>query len=714
MVQLHDITKETTPARLNSSVRRLAAKLLGGSVPRVALGLTLITLTTLASADLLGLLASPSAEAEATRRRTAEMLAVQAAPLVADDDLDGLRHLVADVAGQVRGVRSITLTRADGQVALTTSGDEPAGGLPTVRVPLFDGVAAAPWGEFVVRFEDAGGEAGLVPLMLFVAVAALVGFTTFLRRTLRALDPSQVVPARVRAMLDTLREGAMLLDREGRIVLANEASARMLGVADAGRLVGRDARELPWVVATDAGDAEPWRQAGDSDAENVVHLRGHGGEYLTLSCASVDISGPGGSARGTLVTLHDLTEVERQNDQLRAAEAVIRAKNEELHRLATRDGLTGCFNRRALTEALERRFAEAHATGRPLGLIMLDVDHFKKVNDVHGHAAGDDVLRGVAGRLYGAFEEVIRGGGMLARYGGEEFVIVMPGATLEQAVAAAEHARLAICGEEIATLKIASSFGVSCTALGADSAEALLGEADAALYASKKLGRNRVTDHATADALAKSGALPAKDAGGRDAVKPDPAAIVRALLSALTARDEATGEHARRVADLCVVAGRGLLDEAGLATLEAGALLHDVGKLGVPDSVLLKPGPLSPAEWSLMRRHEHLGAALAREALAGCEQRDAMAEIVSRHHVRFDDEDAAEVSASARLLCIADAYDAITSDRPYRGARSHATAAAELRRCAGAQFDPELVELFIAAVEAAGREQGRDLGRAAA
>ena len=179
-------------------------------------------------------------------------------------------------------------------------------------------------------------------------------------------------------------------------------------------------------------------------------------------------------------------------------------------------------------------------------------------------------------------------------------------------------------------------------------------------------------------------------------------------MTALAHRDRMTAEHSQRVAALCVETASGLMNAKDCFTLEVAALLHDVGKMGVPDSILQKPAELSESEWKVMRTHEEMGESIIAAAFASPE----LTEIVRTHHAFFggngehpDLPSGENIAMGARVLSIADAYDAIVSNRVYRAGRSRECAFEELRRCAGSQFDPALVERFIATVRA--RDDGR-------
>jgi putative nucleotidyltransferase with HDIG domain len=187
--------------------------------------------------------------------------------------------------------------------------------------------------------------------------------------------------------------------------------------------------------------------------------------------------------------------------------------------------------------------------------------------------------------------------------------------------------------------------------------------------------------------------------------------IVAALTSALAYRDAATAEHSRRVADLCVRLAREIMPLSACYMLENAALLHDVGKIGVPDFILLKPGPLAENEWSIMRSHDQMGVDIIRSTFA-CEQ---LTQIVMFHHIPFDGAGSSlgvpvgsEIPLGARILAVCDAYDAMITDRVFRPGIRPDEAFVELRRCAGTQFDPEIVERFIGMIRDSTPPQGID------
>ena len=197
---------------------------------------------------------------------------------------------------------------------------------------------------------------------------------------------------------------------------------------------------------------------------------------------------------GALASFDDVTLLEERNatlgatlKKLKHSRDLIRQQNEQLHLLATRDALTGCLNRRALFEELEQQYAAVQNAGVALSCLLVDIDHFKAINDNHGHQKGDEVLRMVGGVL-----DALAGGAIAGRYGGEEFCILLPGVKLDEACRRAEEIRAAIAQGEAAGLRITASLGVTCASLGAAGPQEIVEQADRALYAAKRAGRNRV------------------------------------------------------------------------------------------------------------------------------------------------------------------------------------------------------------------------------
>ncbi len=647
-------------------------------------------------------------------------------------NFDEVRAIADAILLRNSDVLSLGLRRSDGTLLVDTGAHAGLWKLKPqerssdgfVQVPIFQGEKQ--WGTLELCFHPlrARGLRGFLAqpvlrLLLFTAALAYVAYLLYLRKTLRYLDPSSVIPERVKAMLDTLAEGVLVLDRRERVVLANDAFGSLVG-RPASQLAGLAAATLPWSKTQETPNAAdfPWSQTlrtGVGHRGWQISLNSASGSArrrLVVSCAPIHADK--GSTRGVLLTFDDVTEIEATNAQLREtldmlgrSRDEIERQNKELHALATTDPLTGCRNRRSFHGDFESRWEQAKRYGSSLACVMVDVDFFKKVNDHYGHSIGDQVLQHVAGML----RSLGRSSDIVCRYGGEEFCMLLPEADIIAAWQAAERFRAALESRPCGGVNVTVSVGVSALDLGAGSPQALLDEADKCLYAAKRAGRNRVVRwdeiRGTPDADGPpAGMALSATAIANKAVAPISFHAVTALMSALAHRDKGTADHSRRVADLCAAASVGLMPVKDRFVLEVGALLHDIGKLGVPDAVLLKPGPLNEQEWTLMRSHDRMGVEIISAAFGSAE----LTEIVRTHHAQYADEafDPAlpkgrDIPLGARILALADAYDAMVSDRPYRGGRDREKAFQELRRCAGGQFDPDLVEPFIATVLARDR-----------
>jgi diguanylate cyclase (GGDEF)-like protein/putative nucleotidyltransferase with HDIG domain len=361
----------------------------------------------------------------------------------------------------------------------------------------------------------------------------------------------------------------------------------------------------------------------------------------------------------------------------------------EAVRLALTDPLTGLGNHRSFQERLQHDLEAAEMGDTTLSLCLLDIDNFKEINDQHGHPVGDRVLAHIARRL--------RQNGEAFRLGGDEFALLLPGRSGEDAAAVAEAVlhRVAM-GAEVRGVEVTLSAGVAeYPQYGVDRSE-LLRVADEAMYQAKEEGKNQVRIYRS-----DSGELTQlrRLAEGRDR-----SARLRAAASlahAVDGRDAYTGRHSYMVGELAgrIAKRMGLpRDEVELARL-AGRL-HDIGKLAIPEEILRKPGPLNEAERLVLERHPQIGFRML-ESL-GIEP---VATWVLHHHERWDGRgypeglSEEEIPLGSRILFVADAYDAMTSDRVYRPKLSHEDAIAELERCAGAQFDPAVVQVVLEGLE---------------
>jgi diguanylate cyclase (GGDEF)-like protein/PAS domain S-box-containing protein len=481
-------------------------------VARLSLGLVALTGTVLLGLDMAGFLPEPAEVALESRLALSEALAAQAAAAAATRDLATLRQSLQITVERHPEMLSAGLRDPGGRLLLRVGEHrrlwEPEAGRGStashIRIPLMR--SGDPWADLELRFVEPGGSGAqaiwdrpVVPLLAAMSVLTFLAYVFYLRRSLRHLDPSAVIPARVQATLDVMAEGVVLLDGDERAVLVNAPFAERIGRTPES-LLGVEISSLGWQRAQGPGSpASPaWTEAlleGRSCTGQVVRLDTPEGIRTFVVNASPVRDG-WGKPKGVIATFDDVTELQSKTEALERAMAElektqdeIRLQNEELEVLAKRDSLTGVTNRRAFMELLEKLFAEARLHGRELGFVMVDIDHFKQVNDTHGHSAGDEVIR----RLADALSSEVRGSDSVCRYGGEEFCVVLPGASLEVAAAVADRMRVKIQSPGFTRVPITASFGVSSIREQAKDTAELIDQADKALYASKDAGRNCVS-----------------------------------------------------------------------------------------------------------------------------------------------------------------------------------------------------------------------------
>lgn len=492
-----------------------------GAISRLALGLVAMMVSLLLAVDLLfGFSPSRAEMDQKVRQRLGESLAIQVAVLLESGNASALTKTLQQVLTRNKDVLSMAVRQTDGTL-IAQRGDHlrhwnaPESGRSTpneLRVPVY--ANGERWADIEIAFEEAAPRGirewlthPTVRLLIAMALAGWVLFYLYLRRAMQYLDPSSAVPERVRKAFDVLADGVVVLDAKSRIVLANRSFAKLHPEAGA-ESTGKRLTELAWLQPSFGerpADELPWaRVLRDTAAvdEEALSIPQPDGTSIDTIVGCARIADGYDRLRGCIVTFDDVTEVHRKNEQLQQAyeeldqsRKRISIQNEELRQLATRDPLTGCFNRRAFVRLATELVERAAREKIELSCVMADIDHFKRFNDLHGHAVGDQVIQVVA-KLLGS---KLRNEDVLCRYGGEEFCIILPGATSDQAFSIAERTRVTIetsAGHAIRSADvggITASFGVASLAEAAASLDTLVDWADNALYASKNDGRNRVT-----------------------------------------------------------------------------------------------------------------------------------------------------------------------------------------------------------------------------
>jgi diguanylate cyclase (GGDEF)-like protein len=354
-------------------------------------------------------------------------------------------------------------------------------------------------------------------------------------------------------------------------------------------------------------------------------------------------------------------------------------------RLALTDPLTGLGNHRHFHERLQRELTQAEQDGLPLSLCLVDIDDFKRINDRFGHPVGDRVLGQIASRL--------RQGGESFRLGGDEFAVLLPGLEERAAIAVARSIVERVGTVEVEQVgAVTVSAGIAAYPAQGVGRDELIRLADSALYWAKEDGKNRARTYQAASALELSQLQQLAEG-------PDRAARYRAaasLAKAVDARDVYTGSHSERVGELSARIARRLgIDEPQIELTRLAGSLHDLGKLAIPEEILRKPGALNESERLVLQRHPQIGYRML-ESLGV----EPIADWVLHHHERWDGSGypdrlrGEQIPLGARIIFVADAFDAMTSERVYRKPLSDRDAVAELERCAGTQFDPAVVDAF--------------------
>jgi diguanylate cyclase (GGDEF)-like protein/putative nucleotidyltransferase with HDIG domain len=381
-------------------------------------------------------------------------------------------------------------------------------------------------------------------------------------------------------------------------------------------------------------------------------------------------------AVGTLSVAAALFVITREN---------VRGLVARLAAAADTDPLTELLNRRGFGRHLELELERAERFETDVSLIIGDLDHFKTVNDRFGHQAGDAVLVEVGNVLRSHARRI----DCVARIGGEEFALVIPNADSRGAYLTAERLRHRV-RDALAPRHpgVTISFGIASYPSDAESAERLLRSADQSLYAAKTLGRDRTVIYSREVV----GALASGPTG--DALGPSNLTTLLTLAEALDLRDPRTARHSETVGRYTEGMARELgFTEERTERMRLAGVLHDIGKIGVADSILFKEGPLDDDEWAEIRNHPEIGARL----LSGPGLADLRAAILA-HHERLDGEgypfglSGDEIPLESRIIAVADAFEAMLADRPYRRGRPVDEALGELDRCSGTQFDPRVVE----------------------
>jgi len=361
---------------------------------------------------------------------------------------------------------------------------------------------------------------------------------------------------------------------------------------------------------------------------------------------------------------------------LHASEAIKRIETEqEMAYMSLHDRLTGLYNRVYFEEEIQRlNYSRLY----PISIISADIDGLKLINDTMGHSTGDDLLRSFAEIL----KANMRSSDVVSRFGGDEFAAILVSTDRPTAERVIERIRKAVAryNESRSGPFLSFSMGVATSNNGESSLLDCLKMADDLMYRDKLSRSNSVRSQ-----------------------------MVNTLLLTLAEKDHISGGHASRLQEMAIKLGKRMgLNSDQLVDLSLFAQVHDLGKVGIPDRILFKPGKLTEEEWAIMKLHPEKGYRIA----VSSPDLSTVADLILKHHERWDGKgyplglEKTEIPIECRILSIVDAYDTMTNDRPYCKARSHSEALKEIERCAGTQFDPKIVEEFLKMLQESPRLQG--------
>jgi diguanylate cyclase (GGDEF)-like protein/PAS domain S-box-containing protein len=450
--------------------------------------------------------------------------------------------------------------------------------------------------------------------------------------------------------MDNIPDGIYLKDLKSRFLIINKASAERHGFISSEEAVGKT--DFDFFSEEHAKKAFEDEQNIIKTGKPIINLEERetlvGKEDRWVSTTKMPVFNKKGTIIGTFGITRDITDRKKYENKIKY--------------MSFHDYLTGLYNRAYFEEELLRLNTERNL---PLSIILGDLNGLKMTNDTYGHEKGDELLIKVAGIL----KQCFRKSDIISRWGGDEFIILLPLTDYSRAEEIVGKIEKTCYQYSTQDLPLSISLGISTKVKEDENIEEILKTAENKMYL-QKTGDEKRTHKSMIFSLEKS----------------------------LDKKDYETEGHVKRMEELALLLGRGLkLPENKLNELVMLAAIHDIGKIAVADSIILKPGKLTAEEWEMVKKHPEVGYRIAKSST----DLAAIADAILAHHENWDGSGypeglkSEEIPLVSRIISIVDAYDAMTNDRPYRGALTREQAIADIKKYSGIKYDPELVEVFI-------------------
>jgi diguanylate cyclase (GGDEF)-like protein/PAS domain S-box-containing protein len=519
-----------------------------------------------------------------------------------------------------------------------------------------------------------------------------------------------------RAIIDSFADPIYVVDRNLRILLLNAALKKV--TSELGLIqdpVGKTIFEsFPFLLKD--GMQEEYKQVFDSGKvlvtleENVVN-----GHRTQTETRKIPVITNDETVR-VITAIRDITKAKNNEKELFNLNKVLQQSNKKLEKLVVRDSHTGLYNHRFLGKKLDAEFSRARRKSAPLSILLMDVDYFKSINDVYGHQFGDLVLRQFAQKI----KKIVRKYDIAIRYGGEEFIIISPHTDCETAKALGQRiidsVNLENFGNKNHSIKMRLSIAVCSYPLDYTTNSAgMIDLSDRILNKAKELGGNRVFSSEDLADDARSSRANGKDKGkkGINYLKEKMDRLhkranqslieaVFAFAKTIELKDHYTGEHVERTVYYATeIARRFGMSKEEIVHIRQAAILHDLGKVGIGERILLKPAQLTAKEFEEIMEHPLIGADIIRPI----HLLHNIIPYILYHHERWDGKGypqklkEEEIPLGARIISLADTYQALISKRPYRKAFSKKRALAIIKGNSGTQFDPKVVDAFIEVIK---------------